>query len=519
MASAPLPPFPAPPRPLTRKERRALRYATRRKSVIGPLLLVGLGVVALLLETGRVRWDTALNWYGQWWPLLLIAAGILLAVEWSVDRARHQQEIAAGAAVYGPRRVGGGVIWLLVLLALAGSAVHASRSVLLANHPHGLDFLNFDMLHAVGQAYEADETFEQAVVEGGSLNIDNPQGDVLVSGTSTDGQIHVSIHKRVYAYDQGDATGREGSLHPVMQDHSGYVTMRVPYVDGGQADLTVSVPASVSLTATTGPGQVRVSGLHGAVTVNGNRGDVDLSDLTGTVIAHMHSDGATLSAHALAGSLMVDGHTGDLNISDIRGAVTLDGNFFGTSHFEKLDGPMTYHTSRTDLQIARLPGELEFDTGDSMQGDQLVGPVMLKTRDRVISFDRVQGDVSVANTNGAVTLTGGAPLGTIRVDNKRGSVDVGVPANTNFMVFAATKHGAIEDDFGFKREGSNDAPEVSGAVGQGGPTIHIETSDGDVTLRKSSASAPTPPTPPAPPALLSPPPAPPPPAPHQAKRR
>ena len=487
MASTPTPPFAPTGRPLTRAERRAVRRAGRSRSIVGPLLLVGMGVVALLLKMGRLHWQTAILWYGRWWPLLLIAAGALLVVEWAIDHARRQGAAAGTPSSYVQRRVGAGAIWLLVLAGLVGAGLHSS---MVWNGPERYrgSFFDLDMAHAIGAAHDSDEALTQALAADGSVSIDNPQGDVIVSGASDDGKIHIAVHKQVYAYTDEDASSRAAQLRPQIANGSGYMTIRVASIGSGHADLTVMLPKTVALTVTAGHGQVRVNGIHGEVTVNGDRGDVDLSDLDGAVYAHMHNSDATLSAHNMAGPLTIDGHTGDINISGVRGAVSLNGNFFGTTHLEKLGGALRYHTSRTDLQIARLDGELEFDTGSNLHADQLVGPVVLKTSDRVITLDRVQGEVELVNSNGAVTVNSVVPLGTVNISNRRGSVDLAVPATAGFHVAAATKHGEINNDFGMKVSSSEDAPELTATVGNGATSVHIETTDGDINIRKSSGS-------------------------------
>ena len=79
------------------------------------------------------------------------------------------------------------------------------------------------------------------------------------------------------------------------------------------------------------------------------------------------------------------------------------------------------------------------------------------------------------------------------------------------MVQASTKHGSMEDDFDLPKSGSEESPELKATVGRGGPTVTIDTTDGDVTLRKSSVQ-PLSLTPPAAPKLTLTPPPPPPPA-------
>jgi len=130
----------------------------------------------------------------------------------------------------------------------------------------------------------------------------------------------------------------------------------------------------------------------------------------------------------------------------------------------------------------------------------LLGPVILKTTDKNITLDRVQGAVDVSNRNGSVELTNAAPLAAISVQNHHGSVDVGLPGKVGFELDAQTNNGDIENDFGLTPQGSDGAHTLRGRVATGGPTVTIVTTDGDVTVRRSSV-APLPPEPPAPPKI------------------
>src|ERR1700722_6588103 len=58
-------------------------YGPRVPSVAGPVILVAVGVVALLVVTGRVAFEGFVNWYGHWWPLMLIVAGLAMLAEWA----------------------------------------------------------------------------------------------------------------------------------------------------------------------------------------------------------------------------------------------------------------------------------------------------------------------------------------------------------------------------------------------------------------------------------------------------
>lgn len=67
-----------------RMQREAYRAQYRgysRHSLVGPLLLIGIGVVAFLMTTHRINAGYFWQWYGHWWPLILIGAGVVLALE------------------------------------------------------------------------------------------------------------------------------------------------------------------------------------------------------------------------------------------------------------------------------------------------------------------------------------------------------------------------------------------------------------------------------------------------------
>ena len=63
-------------------------YGPHVPSVVGPIILVGIGIVGLLIYSGRIAPSNFWSWYGHWWPLLLIAAGLALLGEWALDLRR-----------------------------------------------------------------------------------------------------------------------------------------------------------------------------------------------------------------------------------------------------------------------------------------------------------------------------------------------------------------------------------------------------------------------------------------------
>lgn len=467
---------------------RFQRRSLRRGSILGPLLILSLGIVFLLAQMGHLSWAWSLDWFARWWPAVLIVAGLVLLVEWAIDQRRQ----TAGA-----RTLGGGVITLLIFLAFAGIISRAiQHSMDFKDHVFGPDFSNLD--HLFGNQHDAYDDLSSAIPAGAALTIRNPRGDVAVTGTSTDGQVHVSVHKHAYAWKDNDADRKDRDLQPVFTSEGKNLVLSVARVEGGQDDLTVQMPISSALTVEADRGDVNISSLHASVSLAANHGDIELNGINGAVYAHVNDGDASFNAHALTGDLSIEGHVGDVDVSDVTGAVALHGEFFGTTHLQRVNGSVRFATSRTQFEAARLDGEFEVETGPDLQASDMLGPVVLTTHDRNITLDRVQGSVQITNRNGSVAVTNAPPLSQITIANHKGSVDVGLPGNSGFVLNAVTHNGDMENDFGLTPQDQGETHTLRGTVGSGGPTVTIQTSDGDVTVSKSSV-APLPPTPPAPP--------------------
>ena len=65
-------------------------YGPRVPSIVGPVLLILVGISALLVLSGHIAASEFWAWYGRWWPLLLILAGLGLLAEWALDLRRPQ---------------------------------------------------------------------------------------------------------------------------------------------------------------------------------------------------------------------------------------------------------------------------------------------------------------------------------------------------------------------------------------------------------------------------------------------
>jgi DUF4097 and DUF4098 domain-containing protein YvlB len=460
------------------------------------MLLLALGLVFLMVSLGRISWTFSLDWFGRWWPAVLIFAGVVLLVEWALDQRRTDDRVGA-------RTLGGGVVTLLIFIAIFGAIAHVVAHGLAGRDSNfGLDFANLG--DAVGNRVDNYDDLSSPIAAGSALVIHDPRGDVTVTGTSADNLVHVNVHTESHGWNDREIERKVQQLRPVFAASGKDLSLTAGYADGGKAYLTVTVPKGTPVTVNADHGDINVSGLQSNVSLSANHGDVSVSDVTGEVQATVNDDDASVRFDSIKGSLILNGHTGDVDVSSLTGPLTMHGDFYGTTHLQHISGSVHFDTSRTHFSAERLDDEFSVEN-DSLDASGLLGPVVLKTQDKNITLERLQGNVDVTNSNGDVNVTNAAPAATINIQNRHGSVDLGLPAASSFVLDAQTKNGDMENDFGLTAQDEGDNHTLHGSTGGGRAKITITTSDGDVTVRKSSVgpgivTIPPPPAAPAAPA-------------------
>ncbi|HTZ89179.1 MAG TPA: DUF4097 family beta strand repeat-containing protein [Alloacidobacterium sp.] len=497
MAAAPPPYSPRDNRQQWKDWQRAQKEAARsrrfywryyhRPSLAGPIILLAVGIIALLMETGRMSAARFWSWYAQWWPVLLIGIGLVLLIEYFVDRNNP----------YAGRRSMSGFGFLILLLILGGWGTHAARvwgPLSDQFSDNGDDFWSL-----MGEEHDNDVQLDEAISPNAAVQIQNPRGDVTITASSDD-KMHVRAHQVVHTSSNNDARKTFDAVTPKLLNSGSSAVLSVEGRNNARVDLTVELPPSASSVVNAGHGDVTVEGLKAGSDVTASHGDVKFDDLAGNVHAHM--DHGDLSAHQIGGDVTVDGHAGDVTVSDVKGNVTLDGEFFGDTHLEQVGKSVRFHSSRTDLAIQKLLGDMTMDSSD-LNVSQPVGPVRIVTRSKDIDLSQLTGDAHIENNNGDVSVTTAMPLGNLQISDRTGNISLTVPENASFSVTASNADGDLHSDFPLTVTSSDDRKSAQGQIGNGGPHLDLTTGHGDLLLRKGGPAAPelsVPPAPPAPPA-------------------
>jgi DUF4097 and DUF4098 domain-containing protein YvlB len=475
------------------KASRVAAYGPRIPSVVGPIILIAIGVIALLMVTGRINSGEFWSWYGHWWPLLLIGAGLALLAEWAIDLKRET-----------PVRRSGSFVGILILLAIVGLCASAVNSAVNHGRPwfqwngDGDEFFN---AFGLPQHNMDQQLLSQQIPANAAIQIENPRGDVSITAGDSS-TITVQAHEVAYANSDAEAKKIFDSVAARLTASGSDVLLKSESNSYGLVNLTVTVPRTAKVTINNSKGDVSASGLGSGITVTA-RGDVQLNTISGPVEAHFPHGHHDFSAHDIQGDMTTDGDMSDITFSEIKGKVTQSGEIFGDAHMESIHGPLHMHTSITDIEVAELPGDLTLDSGD-LRINQARGQVRVVTHSKDIDLNQIYGDSYVETRNGRIAIE---PAGAYSVEarNDKGDVEVTLPPNASATVNARTHNGEILSDYPIPAtEGENKLATFT--IGSGASKIVLSASNGDVHIKKGPGfpSAPAPATPKAPSPNVSP---------------
>jgi len=462
----------------------------RRRSLAGPVVLIAIGVIFLLGNMHYLSWASLHHYFARYWPALLILWGVIKLVE-------HMQDTRAGLP---SRGIGAGGVVLIIFLVIFGMGFTATDRVNW-NALKGQMDIDDDFEGLFGNSYNYSTTAEQPFAAGSELRIVSDRGDVVVN-TWTEPKIKVVVRKKVVADNEEAGKKIDAQTQPNFTAAGTMVTLNANTGGAGNkavaSDLEVFVPQKANVEISTRRGDIRVAGREGTVATN-SHGDVSVADNIGNVNISLRRGNVRVSN--IKGDVGVDGRVDDSTISDVTGQVRLSGDFFGQMSLSKVAKGVSFHSARTDMQMARLDGDLTMESGD-LRANAITGPMHLATRAKDIHLDDVSGNLKIDNSNGVVEYRAGKGLGDVEINNQRGTIQVTLPKNAAFQVDARTNRGDIESDFpSIQVRTERNSQYASGSVGNGGPQMKVTNDRGDVQIRQSSGlpSAPAPPQAPKPP--------------------
>ncbi|HEV2488571.1 MAG TPA: DUF4097 family beta strand repeat-containing protein [Candidatus Acidoferrales bacterium] len=450
-------------------------YYRQRRSIFSGLLLILVGILFLLSEY-RPEWDLW-NFFYHYWPLLLILLGVAKIFD-------HLMATRTGE-VRPPAITGGEIALIVVLFFVVGGivAVHRVRQQL---PDMGIDVNMGDMFE---HPYDWTTALPvESARPNEMISISTLRGNISVH-PSADAKLHVIVHKTASASDESEARKRGDAVNVVVTPTSNGYQIQ-PQESGDQAsrvrvDLEVQLPAQSSITAQAAKGNITVIQMNGPLTVNSKSGDLDIHDVSGDVSADMSHGDARLTN--VKGNVRLNGSGGELDLTQISGDVTINGEFFGPIRARNVAKTTRYTSSRTNLMLEHLSGQLELDSGDLTVTD-LPGSLQLTTSNKDITLENVGGHMDVTSRRGDISVRFPTPpREDVRITDESGNIDVTLPAQSNFDISAVSRSGEIENDFqgpALKVTTTGNTKVLQGTFGARGPHLTLNNTYGTISIRK-----------------------------------
>jgi DUF4097 and DUF4098 domain-containing protein YvlB len=407
--------------------------------------------------------------------LLLIAAGLALLAEWAIDLRRKV-----------PVRRSSGFIGILILLAFIGVSAsgwqHLWGPLRAQFGEDGDDFFN-----AFGQPqHDLDQQLQSMQIAANStITLQNPRGDINVA--SGDGNIlEVQAHEVAYANSDSDAKKIFDAEAARVTVSGSAVLVKSESNNSGKLNLTVTVPRNARVQIESGKGDVTVTGLGQGLAINSINGDTHLNSIVGSVQVHFANSRHDFSAHQIEGDLTADGNCNDITLSEVKGRVGINGEIFGEVHFETIGGPVSLHTSITDLQVAQLPGDLTLDS-DNLRVTEARGQVHVITHSKDVELTQIAGDSYVQNHDGSIAIE---PTGNFNVEarNTKGDVELTLPNSVSARVQVSSRNGDIVSEFAAPGFGDATTKNATFNIGGGAAHIQLSADNGDVRIKRGSGN-------------------------------
>ena len=399
---------------------RMRQLHSSQRSIVGPLLLIGIGVACLLIETHRVTWILALDGLSTWWPAILIGAGCVVVLEWALHQGRSRR-LGTPASHSFPRLGFGAVCLLLLLTGVGIGARELLERPPIAEWDHWGD-RNFAQMFGTDHEQRLAPTVIPAG-GAGTLSLVNPRGDLNVSGTSQDGNIHLLATLHVFGFDRLGAQKTLTSLAPIIDNRDGTLSITFPSRPDSETDVQLVVPGSMAVALTGNHGWVVASNLTKPLTLIAVQGKIDLRQIAGARI-RVDSEDSNVSIMGSSGPVTINGRAGDVDAVDLDDGLEMNGSFYGATHLERIRNGIRFVTHRTTLKAQAVPGSLEITSGSTLSGKGIEGPFALQTRDRHISLSELSGLVAIENTHGPVEVAITGTPQPIRVQDHDGAVTV-----------------------------------------------------------------------------------------------
>lgn len=180
------------------------------------------------------------------------------------------------------------------------------------------------------------------------------------------------------------------------------------------------------------------------------------------------------------GPILIEGLEGDARLRTSNGPVKLI-SFRGDASVKTSNGP---------VEVKDFSGALVAETSNGpVRGDGVKGHLDVTTSNGPVAIsaaDLASGKpVRIKTSNGSVRLAMNRLTTDVIAHTSNGPIELRLPAGSGANVRAETRHGKVESDFDVSAT-TQSKSELAGRIGGGGPSLELETSNGNIRLARGN---------------------------------
>jgi len=312
-----------------------------------------------------------------------------------------------------------------------------------------------------------DKTY--TVTAGTKIDISNTDGDISVTAWDIIDSIEVSATKST---SWGTAELEKVDIHV---DTAGTTKIETKILQKNarvSVSYEIRVPRnSVLDTVTTAAGKISLDGVSGD--------DVTITTSDGGI--YVKGGSGHITATSSNGKIELDGTSGEGTLVTSNGDILVD----------KTVGNITAATSNGGIEIKDSKGDVTLDSSNgAISVTNLDGYVLrAKTSNGAIDITKTTGIIVAETSNYNVTaeISNVRDAGTI-IKTSRGSIKLYLSATLSASIEMKTSSGEISIHPTTINISQSDSNYLKGTLGNGGSSIYVETTNGDIDVYKLETS-------------------------------
>ena len=446
----------------------------RRGSLVGPVLLILIGVVFLVRN---IRPDLPLfDLLVTWWPVVLIAWGALRLVEILTTYLRGRELPRAG--------IHGGEWALIIFVTVFFMSVWSVK-----RWTHELPGrIRIGGVEVFGEAFDYPQP-EMAVPASpqGRIVVENARGNTRITGVEG-AEVKVSGRKTVRALDRSaaDRANDAAKLKVLRNGDVVRVAHEQDSLEGARIsmDLEIAAPRGSSIQFRGKYGDLEVKDIQGEVTVESDNAGLRLESVGGRVKAELRRSDI-IRAIKVKGDVEIKGRGRDIEIEDVAGGVSIEGSYSGETVLRRVARAVRFESPRTEIRAGALPGEMRV-TLSLLTITQARGPLLVKAETKDIQLADVTDTITIDVERGDIEVRQPrTEFGRMDARSGSGDIELALPPAARFTLHASTGRGDAVNEFDprLKVEQDDRRGAIHGSTGAG-PEIRLETRRGKVIVRK-----------------------------------